>query len=180
MQVLGYIREHPDCSNREACKAVGLRREDFFLTRESEKKYDDDYREARGYGDEQLVNTFRKLAVEGVERPIVSAGKLVRDDQGNILYERVYSDRLVELGLKMHTAAGKALVANKRGIEITGGVTHQHEIQAGVSFAEVAKVLRAAGKLELEDGGSTSHVLGDGTSPEAPEGTAEIVAEEDA
>lgn len=159
-----YIREHPDCSTREACEAVGLQRKDVRRARKESVERDDDYRNARGYSDEQLVNTFRKLAVEGVLKPLVSAGKLVRDDDGEIVYERVYSDRLVELGLKMHTPEGKALVANKLGIEISGTVDHKHEIQQGVSFAEVAQVLQAAGKLP---------------ALEAPEGTAEIISEED-
>lgn len=159
-----YIREHPDCSTREACAAVGLQRKDVRRVRKESVERDDDYRNARGYSDEQLVNTFRKLAVEGVLEPIVSAGKLVRDDNGQIIYKRVYSDRLVELGLKMHTPEGKAMVANKLGIEISGPDGGPIEIQRGVTFDEVAKVLQAAGKLpELE----------------APEGTAEIVSESD-
>jgi hypothetical protein len=161
---LGYVREHQDCSVREACNAVGLQRKDVRRLRKESSEFDDDYREARGYGNEQMVNTFRKLAIEGVEEPLVSAGKLVRDDDGNIVTKRVWSDRLLSRGLELYTPEGKAALANKLGIEISGPDGGPIEIQRGVSFDDVAKVLRAAGKLpELE----------------APEGTAEVVDEQD-
>ena len=161
---LAYVTEHKDCSVREACDAVGLQRKDVRALRKASSEFDDDYREARGYSNEQMVNTFRKLAIEGVEKPIVSAGKVVRDDDGNILYERVYSDRLLSRGLELYTPEGKAALANKLGIEISGPDGGPIEIQRGVSFDEVAKVLRAAGKMpELE----------------APDGTAEVIGETD-
>ena len=162
--VLDYIREHKDCSYHEACDAVGIRRKDFRAARKASIDFDDDVRDAKGYGNEQMVNTFRKLAIEGVEEPVVSAGKIVRDDDGNILYKRVYSDRLLARGLELYTPEGKAALANKLGIEISGPDGGPIPIQRGVTFDEVAKVLQAAGKLrELE----------------APEGTVEIVDERD-
>ena len=161
---LAYVREHQDCSVREACEAVGIQRRDVRALRKASHEFDDDYREARGYGNEQMVNTFRKLAIEGVEEPIVSAGKLVRDDNGQILYKRVWSDRLLSRGLELYTPEGKAALANKLGIEISGPDGGPIEIQRGVTFNEVLNVLRAAGKApELE----------------APEGTGEIVDERD-
>ena len=158
---LGYVREHKDCSVREACEAVGLQRKDVRRLRKESVEFDDDYREARGYANEQMVNTFRKLAIEGVEEPIVSAGKVVRDDDGNILYKRVYSDRLLARGLELYTPEGKAALANKLGIEISGPDGGPIEIQRGVTFDEVARVLQAAGKLPALE--------------EAPEGTGEVV-----
>lgn len=162
--VLEYIREHKDCSFREACQAVGIERRDFRRLRKQSVEFDDDVREAKGYGNESMVNTFRKLAIEGVEEPIVSAGKVVRDDDGNIMYKRVYSDRLLARGLELYTPEGKAALANKLGIEISGPDGGPIEIQRGVTMNEVLRVLQAAGKTpELE----------------APEGTAEIVDERD-
>ena len=162
--VLAYIRENKDCSFAEACKAAGIQRKDFRRLRKESVEFDDDVRDAKGYGNEHMVNTFRKLAIEGVEEPIVSAGKLVRDDDGNILYKRVYSDRLLARGLEIYTPEGKAALANKLGIEISGPDGGPIEIQRGVTTADVLKVLVEAGKVpELE----------------APEGTAEVVDERD-
>lgn len=167
--VLDYIREHKDCSVRQACEAVGALRKHFRATRKAEPEFDDDYREARGYSNEQMVGTFRKLAIEGVEEPIVSAGKLVyypegHEKAGQIVTKRVYSDRLLARGLELYTPEGKAALANKLGIEISGPDGGPIEIQRGVTMNEVLKVLQAAGKAkELE----------------APEGTAEVVDERD-
>ena len=164
-EVLDYIRENPDCSTREACDHVGVTRKDVRAYRKDHQDADDDYREARGYSNEQMVNTFVKLAIEGVEEPLVSAGKLVRDDNGEIVTVRKYSDRLLARGLELYTPEGKAALANKLGIEISGPDGGPIPIQSGVSFAEVAKVLQAAGKLPAE--------------LEAPEGTGEVLDERD-
>lgn len=161
---LAYVKDHPDCSVREACEEVGVRRKDVRALKRSSAEFEEDYRTARGYGQEQIMNSVVKLAIKGVEEPLVSAGKLVRDENGDVVTVRKYSDRLLQVLVHGFTPEGKAMMANKLGIEISGPDGGPIEVQRGISFEEVAKVLAAAGKnLELE----------------APEGTAEVVSEED-
>ncbi len=47
---------------------------------------------------DRLEDEARRRAVEGIEEPLVSAGKLVRDDHGQPIWVRRYSDNLL-LGL---------------------------------------------------------------------------------
>lgn len=163
---LAEVEAHKDDSVALICKRLdrGFARKHIRQLRASDPDFDNDYRNARGYGNEQVTNTFRKLAVEGVEEPIVSAGKLVRDDNGNILYKRVWSDRLVELAMKSYIEEVRAMeMARKGGVEINFG-KGSVEIQSGVSTDDVLKLLQEVkGVRELE----------------APEGTGEVVDERD-
>lgn len=51
-------------------------------------------------GNDLLEDEARRRAVDGVERPVVAMGKIARDDQGNVLMLREYSDTLLALMLK--------------------------------------------------------------------------------
>lgn len=161
-----YVREHRECSIREAAEAVGVRRADVKALKKSSPEFEEDYRDARGYSNEQIVNAMVKQAIDGIEEPIVSAGKVVTDEKGRPLVKRVYSDRLLQVMFSSMTPEGKAMVANKLGIEISGPDGGPIELQRGIGWDEVAKVLAAAGK-EIP------------AIDEAPEGTAEIVGVED-
>lgn len=64
---------------------------------------------ARGWTEamEEATDTLeaeaRRRAVEGVLEPIVSGGKLVKDDEGNVVFIRRYSDNLLALLLRAHS-----------------------------------------------------------------------------
>ena len=48
----------------------------------------------------ELLVEARRRAVQGVERVVVQRGAIVKDERGNPLVERQYSDRLLEVLLK--------------------------------------------------------------------------------
>lgn len=56
--------------------------------------------EALEYGSDRLEDEAFRRAHDGVERPLVSAGKVVKDDDGVALRIREYSDTLMCLLLK--------------------------------------------------------------------------------
>lgn len=138
---LAYIRGHRDCSTREACDHVGIRRKDVKALKAADSEFAADYREARGYGNDTIRNALRDRAIDGVEEPIVSVkGEIVGS-------RRVYSDRLLEFLARMHLPEAKALQAHRFGVEVTGAGGGPVEIQQGVSLADVAAVLHRAGAL---------------------------------
>lgn len=159
-----YVRGHKGCSVWEACKQVGVRRKDVRALRKADSEFDEDYRVARGYGVEQILGGMVKLGIEGVEEPLVSAGKLVKDDDGNVVTVRRYDSRaLIQLFNGM-TPDGKALAAGKIGIEISGPDGGPIPVQQGVSLADVLSFMRlhvpqeqleeaAAGELVAEEDG---------------------------
>lgn len=144
--VLGFIAANPGCATKDAAAAAGVRRHQVKDLRRKDPEFDEDYKQARGYAtEEQIHQATVKLAIEGVEEPLVSAGKLVKDDDGNVVTVRKYSERLLQTLFNSMTPEGKATLGNKIGLTIDagdGGVT----VQTGVSFEEIAQVLRAAGK----------------------------------
>jgi len=157
---LEYIRTHQGDSIANACEALklGFHRKDVRRLLREDPDFDNAYRNARGYGNEQVVNTYRRVAVDGQLEPVVSAGKLVRDDEGKIMYKRVFSDRLVELAVRAYLEERKAMDARRQGIDVDVKVSHQ--LQSGVTTDDLLKMLqRVKERPELE----------------APEGTGEVV-----
>ena len=162
---LEYIRTHQGDSIANACETLklGFHRKDVRRLIREDPDFDNAYRNARGYGNEQVVNTYRLLAVEGVEKPLVSAGKLVtyppgHEREGEIVYVKEYSDRLVELGFKAYLEEGKAMDARRQGIDVDVKVSHQ--LQSGVTTDDLLKMLQRVKEQP---------------ALEAPEGTGEVV-----
>lgn len=135
---LEYVAAHRDESNKAACVAVGVRRKDVRVLLKSDTEFLEDYRTARGYGAEQIFGQMVKLAIEGVEEPIASGGAIVGT-------KRVYSDRLLQTMFNGLTEEGKAMLAGKLGLEISGPDGGPIKVQAGVSLDAVALELRKVG-----------------------------------
>ena len=60
------------------------------------------WEEAEEIAADRLEEEARRRAVEGVEEPLVSAGRLVRDDNGQPIMVRRYSDNLLLALMKAH------------------------------------------------------------------------------
>lgn len=144
-----YVRAHKGCSVQEACKAVGVRRQDVRALRKADSEFAEDYAVARGYGAEQILGGMVKLALEGVEEPLVSAGKLVLGGDGKPLKIRKYDSRALIALFNGMTPEGKSMMAGKLGIEISGPDGGPIAVQSGVSLESVAQVLLSAG-VDLE------------------------------
>lgn len=142
--VIDYVRSHKGCSVKEACDASGVRRFDFRALRKSDQEFADDYADARGYGKEQILGGMVRLGIEGVEEYVVSAGKIVQDEAGKPLTVRRYDSRALIALFNGMTDEGKAMVAGRLGIDVNVSGVNAGPVQAGVSMAEVAKVLLEA------------------------------------
>jgi hypothetical protein len=107
---LAYVEENRGCSVREACEHVGIRRHQVRALKRADSEFADDYREARGYGDERIRNEIARRAIDGVEDPITNK-------DGEIVGHRiVYSDRLLGMMAKAHLPEYR----ESRQIELTG------------------------------------------------------------
>ena len=56
--------------------------------------------DALSEGNDVLVDEAQRRAVDGVEEPVVNAGRVAKDDDGNILKVRKFSDSLLQTLLK--------------------------------------------------------------------------------
>jgi hypothetical protein len=63
------------------------------------------WEEAEEIAADRLEEEARRRAVEGVSEPLVSGGKVVRDDQGLPMVVRRYSDHLLAVLLRAHRPA---------------------------------------------------------------------------
>jgi hypothetical protein len=128
------VAAHKGCPIREAAAAAGVRRRDVKALIRGEAEFAEDYATARGRGVEQIHAQMVKLAIEGVDEPLVSMGQIVGT-------KKVYSERLLQTMFNALTPEGRATLGNKLGIEInTGG--GDVKLQEGVALADTAAFMR--------------------------------------
>lgn len=75
-------------------------REWFYGQRKGDEVFCAAWDDAIEAGSDLMEDEARRRAVEGVEEPIVAMGRIAKDDGGNILTKRVYSDSLLLASLK--------------------------------------------------------------------------------
>jgi hypothetical protein len=73
-----------------------------YELRKADPSFASAWEEAEEIATDRLEEEARRRAVEGVAEPLVSAGKLVRDDDGQPIAIRRYSDNLLLALLKAH------------------------------------------------------------------------------
>lgn len=83
-----------------AAEAAAVGRTTVYEWREGDPAFAKAWDDALEAGIDLLEEEARRRAVEGVERPVVAMGKIARDDDGNVLKIREYSDTLLALMLK--------------------------------------------------------------------------------
>ena len=131
---LAYVGEHPACSVREACEALGLQRRAVRALRRSDQDFDADYHEARGLTPEKILAEMRRRAIDGVEEPVFHDGEIV----GTITK---YSDRLL-------MALGKGFVPELRErVEVTGRDGGDLEVTVEHDFGSLLDQLRDVGLI---------------------------------
>lgn len=74
---LDYVRKHKTCSVREACEQVGVKRKQIRHLKRVDDEFAGDYREARGYANEQIVAEISRRAIEGWDEPVFHNGEIV-------------------------------------------------------------------------------------------------------
>jgi hypothetical protein len=98
---LDLYRNHPELGGmRHLCReALGVSIGEFKTAMKEDSAFAEAFEDGRqSWIDENIFRPALQRARDGVERPIV--GGKFRDEV--ITYERVYSDRLMELALKAH------------------------------------------------------------------------------
>ena len=91
-----------------AVVAAGTSRTRVYELRKVDSVFAADWDEAEEAATDRLESEARRRAVEGVAEPLVSAGKLVRDDAGQPVVIRRYSDHLLISLLRMHRPVHRA------------------------------------------------------------------------
>ena len=79
-----------------AAALAGTSRTRVYELRKVNPAFATAWEEAEEIAADRLENEARRRAVEGVPEPLVSAGKLVRDDDGQPIMVRRYSDNLLQ------------------------------------------------------------------------------------
>ena len=73
-----------------------------YELRKADPAFASAWQEAEEIATDRLEDEARRRAIEGIAEPLVSAGKLVRDDDGKPVLVRRYSDNLLLALLKAH------------------------------------------------------------------------------
>jgi len=85
-----------------AVAVAGTSRTRVYELRKTDPAFATAWNEAEEIAADRLEDEARRRAIEGVPEPLVSAGKLVRDDDGQPITVRRYSDNLLIALLKAH------------------------------------------------------------------------------
>jgi hypothetical protein len=96
-----FLKALADTGNVTAAVAVaGTSRTRVYEFRKTDTAFAADWDEAEEIATDRLEDEARRRAIEGVAEPLVSAGKLVRGDDGQPVTVRRYSDNLLLALLK--------------------------------------------------------------------------------
>jgi hypothetical protein len=87
-----------------SAEAISMSRRQLYTHRNQDAFFAELWDEAEAIAADALEAEARRRAVEGVEKPLVSAGRLVKDDDGQPIRVREYSDSLLALLLKARNA----------------------------------------------------------------------------
>ena len=98
-----FLKALADTGSVTAAVAVaGTSRTRCYELRKGDPAFAAAWEEAEEVAADRLEDEARRRAVEGVPEPLVSAGKLVRDDNGQPIAIRRYSDNLLIALLRAH------------------------------------------------------------------------------
>ena len=136
-----------------AVATAGTSRTRVYELRKADPGFAARWEEAEEIAVDALEAEARRRAIEGVQEPLVSAGKLVRDDDGQPIAVRRYSDNVLLALLKAHRppreravcfqlpALRSAADAASAMAALTGGVA-AGEMTPGEA-AELSKMIEA-------------------------------------
>ena len=99
-QFLQYLAETGNVSR--SVKLIGTSPARVYALRQNDPAFREAWEEAEEIAADRLEQEAWRRAVEGFEEPVVSAGKLVRDEDGNAVMIRRYSDVLLIRLLQAH------------------------------------------------------------------------------
>src|SRR5437667_12509832 len=102
-QFLQYLAETGNVSR--SVKLVGTSPARVYTLRQNDPAFRQAWDDAEQIAADRLEAEAWRRAVEGFDEPVVSAGKLVRDEDGNPVMVRRYSDTLLLALLRAHRPA---------------------------------------------------------------------------
>jgi hypothetical protein len=98
-----FLKALSETGNVSTAAAVaGTSRTRVYELRKADPAFASAWEEAEEIAVDRLEDEARRRALEGVPEPLVSAGKLVRDDDGQPIMVRRYSDNLLTSLIKAH------------------------------------------------------------------------------
>ena len=98
-----FLKALSDTGSVSAAVAVaGTSRTRVYELRKADSAFASAWEDAEEIAADRLEEEARRRAMEGTEEPLVSAGKLVRDDSGQPIMVRRYSDNLLLALMKAH------------------------------------------------------------------------------
>jgi hypothetical protein len=97
---LDVLRATANVSN--AARSIGMSRRGIYDARGRDLQFSAEWDDAVETAADTLEAEAWRRGAEGVEEPMVSMGKLVKDEAGNVLTIRKYSDHLLLALLKAH------------------------------------------------------------------------------
>lgn len=103
-----------------ACDAIGVHRSTVYRHRSEDAGFATAWDDACEVAWDRLEQEAFRRAVEGTPEPLVSGGRVVRDDDGQIVYVVKFSDSLMQTMLK---AKRPATYRERTDVHHSGGVT---------------------------------------------------------
>jgi hypothetical protein len=147
-QFLEHLAETGNVSR--SYKLVGTSAARIYTLRNNDPAFRQAWDEAESIAADRLEEEAWRRAVTGFDEPVVSAGKLARDEDGNAIMVRRYSDMLLLALLRAHRPAkfNKSLPATLA----MSGTTASFDIRAMLlaKLAQLASQSETAGPPLLE------------------------------
>ena len=131
---------------------AGTSRTRVYELRKSDPVFASAWEDAEEIAADRLEKAARRRAVTGVEEPLVSAGKLVRDDNGQPITVRHYSDNLLMALLKAHRPPRR-----ERSVRL-GLPTLQSATDAPAAMASIAAAV-AVGDISPNEAAELSKLV---------------------
>jgi hypothetical protein len=124
---------------RIAAEAAGMAREAAYQKKARDPKFSAAWDAAYAEAADRLEQEAWRRAVEGVEEPVVSMGKLVRDEDGKPIALRKYSDPLMLALLRAHKPEK---YAERKQVEFDVSDRLADRLEAARQRAEAARLVK--------------------------------------
>jgi hypothetical protein len=141
-QFLQYLAETGNVSR--SVKLIGSSAARVYTLRHNDPAFRQAWDEAEQIAADRLEEEAWRRAVEGFDEPVVSGGKLVRDEDGNAIMVRRYSDVLLIRLLAAHRP-------QKFDRRIPGGGASPSGVGVDVRALLLAKLAQLAEHIEAEE-----------------------------
>lgn len=108
-----------------SCRAANVGRTAIYDWLEKDEAFSLSYRHAELEAQDVIRLAILQRAIQGVEEPVVNAGRLVRNEDGSVLTVKKYSDSLLALLAKARLPEFR----NAVDVQVSGGekpIQHQH------------------------------------------------------